>query len=346
MSVTIYEIAERAGVSSSTVARILRGDVKGVQKRSADKAAEILRLSKELGYQRDWRARALSRGKTRTIGLLYSNPMWIFEDPMNEIAVSFTESLQRQQYNLMLIPTTCQEHWRELVFGGAVDGLALLLQAPEGIEDALGKSGLPVLVLGDKFPHNVPYVVPDDVAGAYSATRHLLALGHERLVYFVCDSVRDHVSVGEREQGYLQAIAEAGPHVRGEVWKFSNEEAVDRLLDRQRPTAMLAYCQIEALAIAHAAWAHGLSIPQELSLVAFNDILVTKYMTPPLTVVKYDWEEMGRRGAEMLLKRIESPAASHGAITESHEENIVLPPRLIVRGTTAPPPRKQNSPFL
>jgi LacI family transcriptional regulator len=74
MAVTIDEIAERAGVSASTVARVLRGDVKGVQERSARKAREILRISEELGYRPNWRARALSRGKTHTIGLLYSNP--------------------------------------------------------------------------------------------------------------------------------------------------------------------------------------------------------------------------------------------------------------------------------
>ena len=102
MPASIGDIARKAGVSHFTVARVLRGDVKCAQKRSAAKSAEILRLSEELGYKPDWRTRAFSRRKTQTIGMLYSNPNWIFEDPMNEIAVSFTEALQKHNYDLGL----------------------------------------------------------------------------------------------------------------------------------------------------------------------------------------------------------------------------------------------------
>lgn len=333
MSASINDIARKAGVSNSTVARVLRGDVKGAQKRSAAKSAEILRLSEELGYQPDWRARALSRRKTQTIGLLYSNPNWIFEDPMNEIAVSFTESLQKHNYDLRLIPANSEDHWKELVFGGAVDGLAMLLHIPAGTEDAIWKSGLPTILLGDKLGDDVPHVVPDDVAGAYLATRHLLGLGHKHIVFYIDESIRPHVSVDEREQGFKQAIEEAGASVQGDVWRIGTDEAIDRLLDRNRPTAMLGYCHVEALRITHAAWAHGLSIPTDLSLIAFNDMMITRCMTPPLTVVGFDLKEMGHRGAEMLVRRIEQP--DRGKL-----ENVVLRQRLVIRGTTASPAKR------
>ncbi|TWU28357.1 LacI family DNA-binding transcriptional regulator [Bythopirellula polymerisocia] len=330
MSATLNDIARKAGVSHSTVARVLRGDVKGAQKRSAEKSAEILRLSEELGYQPDWRARALSRRKTQTIGLLYSNPNWIFEDPMNEIAVSFTESLQKHNYDLRLIPANSEDHWKELVFGGAVDGLAMLLHIPEGTEEAISKSGLPTILLGDKLDDDVPHVVPDDVGGAYAATRHLIGLGHKHIVFYIDESIRPHVSVREREQGFRQAIEEAGDSVRGEVWNISTDEAIGRLLDSKRPTAMLGYCHVEALQITHAAWTHGISIPTDLSLIAFNDMMITRCMTPPLSVVGFDMKEMGHRGAEMLVQRIEHPRSVD-------LENIVLRQKLVIRGTTAPP---------
>ncbi|MEM8944366.1 MAG: LacI family DNA-binding transcriptional regulator [Planctomycetota bacterium] len=331
LSATINDIAQKAGVSVSTVARVLRGDVKGAQKRSAEKAAEILRLSRELGYKPDWRARALSRGKTHTIGLLYSNPKWIFEDPMNEIAVSFTQSLQQHNYDLRLIPATSEEHWKDLVFGSAVDGLAMLQNIPKGTEDAIWKSGLPTILLNDKLNAEVPHVAPDDIGGAYSATRHLIGLGHKKIAFYVDETIRDHFSVQEREQGFREAIDEAGDSVEGDVWlRISSEDAINRLLARHRPTAMLAYCHVEALKITNAAWAHGLAIPTDLSLVAFNDMMMTKYMTPALTVVGYDLEDMGHRGAEMLVKRIGEPG-------EAALENVVLRPRLVIRGTTAPP---------
>ncbi|QEG36430.1 LacI family DNA-binding transcriptional regulator [Bythopirellula goksoeyrii] len=330
MPVSINDIARKAGVSHSTVARVLRGDVKGAQKRSAEKSAEILRLSAELGYQPDWRARALSRRKTQTIGLLYSNPSWIFEDPMNEIAVSFTESLQQHNYDLRLIPANSQEHWKELIYGGAVDGLAMLLHIPEGTEDAIWKSGLPTILLGDKLGDEVPHVVPDDVGGAYSATRHLIGLGHKSIAFYIDESIRFHVSVDERRQGFNRAIEEAGDCVRGETWQIGSDEAIDRLLTHDRPTALLGYCHVEALKITHAAWAHGLSIPTDLSLIAFNDIMMTRHMTPPLSVVGYDMKEMGHRGAEMLVRCIEKPASKK-------LQNVVLRQKLIIRGTTAPP---------
>lgn len=330
MSATISDIARKAGVSNSTVARVLRGDVKGAQKRSAEKAAEILRLSEEMGYQPDWRARALSRGKTHTIGLLYSNPNWIFEDPMNEIAVSFTQSLQQHNYDLRLIPATSGEHWKELVFGGAVDGLAMLQHIPEGTEDAIWKSGLPTILLNEKIEADVPHVVPDDIGGAYAATRHLIGLGHKRIVFYIDETILHHFSVLDRELGFRQAINEASDAVQGDVWlRLSSDEAINRLLSTDGPTAMLCYCQVEALKVINAAWAHGIAVPTDLSIVAFNDMMMTNYMTPPLTVVGYDLSGMGHRGAEMLVNQIENP-------DQEPMENVVFRPKLTIRGTTSP----------
>ena len=105
---------------------------------------------------------------------------------------------------------------------------------------------------------------------------------------------------------------------------------MDRLLGPDPPTAMIGYCHVEAIRITHAAWASGLAIPTDLSLVAFNDMTALSYMTPPLTVVGYDTTEMGRRGAELLVRQIESPNGGPS-------EDVVIRERLIIRGSTAPP---------
>ena len=326
----IDQIAKRVGVSTSTVARVLRGDVKGAQQRSIEKSREILRISEELGYQPNWRARVLSRGKTHTIGLLYSNPMWIFEDPMNDIAISFTESLQKQNYDLRLIPANDQGHWKELVLGGAVDGIAMLLHTPENAREAIERSGLPAVILGDKLDLPVPHVLPDDESGGYMAARHLIGLGHKRIVFYVAESIRPHMSVDERRRGYERAMREAGLEEQNTQWQCSTDEAMARLLSPNAPTAMIGYCHVEALRITHAAWAHGLSIPADLSFVAFNDMTMVEHMTPPLTVVGFDTTEMGRIGAELLLKQIESP-------DDPPPEDVLVRERLIVRSTTATP---------
>jgi DNA-binding LacI/PurR family transcriptional regulator len=334
MSVTIELIAKRAGVSPSTVARALRGDVKGAQQRSSQKVDEIRRISEELGYRPNWRARALSRGSTRTVGLLYSNPMWIYEDPMNEIAVSFTEYLQSLEYDLRLIPVSEDEHWKELVYGGAVDAVAFLLSIPDGAEELVGNRDVPVVLIGAKSESDdAPYVIPDDLAGGYLATRHLIGLGHKRIIYYVCDTIREHYSVEDRRIGYERAMREAGLTDQISTWHFGIDEAMARLLAPDRPTAMVGYCHVEALRVTHGAWSQGLVIPTDLSLITFNDMSMTQYMTPPLTVVRFDTAEIGRLGAKMLVDRIRQGP-------QAQIENAVVRQRVVVRGTTAPPSKR------
>ncbi|TWT47717.1 LacI family DNA-binding transcriptional regulator [Botrimarina hoheduenensis] len=333
MSVSIDEIAERAGVSSSTVARVLRGDVKGAHRKSAKRAQEILRISEELGYRPNWRARAFSRGKTHTIGLLYSDPMWIFEDPMNEIAISFTQSLQELNYDLRLIPVTPSSDWKGLVYGNGVDGLAFLQHVPESTEEVIRDGRLPVMLLNDQF-EGAPSIGTDDASGGYLATRHLIGLGHKRIVFYIADTIREHVSVTQRRSGYERAMREAGLADQIAFWRSDIDEAIGRLLAPEPPTAIVAYCHVEALLITHAAWSHGLAIPTDLSLVAFNDMAITKYMTPPLTVVGFETAEMGRLGAQQLIARINDP--------EAPLENLVLRQRLVIRSTTAPPSSKNR----
>src|SRR3972149_4920323 len=119
MSVTIYEIAERAGVSSSTVARILRGDVQGARRRSAATAQRIRRLAREMGYRPNVRARAFSRGRTHGIGLLYTDDAWIFEGVNTEVVNSLVRSLQREGYHLVFCPVDQSGSWGEIGRGGA-----------------------------------------------------------------------------------------------------------------------------------------------------------------------------------------------------------------------------------
>lgn len=332
MAATIEQIAERAGVSTSTVARVLRGDVKGAHQRSAQRAKEILRISEELGYQPSWRARAFSRGKTNTIGLLYSEAIWIFEDPSNEIAIGFTEALQEKNYNLRLIPVSDSSNWKELVYGHAVDGLVYSHHVPELARDAIKDSGLPAVLLNEKDA-DISYVAPDDVAGGYMATRHLLGLGHKKIAMYRAERIRPHFSVEERQEGYEQAMREAGLAHEIQAWNFSTDQAIQRLMSGDAPTALVCYCHVEALHITRAAWTHGLAIPTDLSLIAFNDLELTQYMTPPLSVVGIDTADIGRRGAELLLQQIESSEVLP-------LQKVVLPEHLRIRGTTAPPSSK------
>jgi LacI family transcriptional regulator len=341
MSVTIYEIAERAGVSSSTVARILRGDVKESHRRSVETAKRIRRLASEMGYRPNLRARAFSRGRTHGIGLLYTDDAWIFEGMNTHVVNSLVRALQRAGYHLVFAPIDETGSWEEIVLGGQIDGGVVFQALPAEVCAAVRDRQLPIVLLGDNSDPTVSQVVVDDFGGAYSATKHLLGLGHTRIMIFVHGSVKPHCSVAERLAGYRAAMAEAGLETY-ECLQQPEEEAISRLTrPGNRPTAVVCYSNLEATLIVHAMWQFGVSIPGELSVVGFNDDFSVRYMTPPLTTVGFDAARIGELGAQLVLQELQS--ADRAGDGENHRQPSVLTikPKLNVRGSTGPCPQRE-----
>jgi LacI family transcriptional regulator len=329
MSVTIYEIAERAGVSSSTVARILRGEIKESHRRSAETAQRIRHLAREMGYHTNLRARAFSRGRTHGIGLLYTDDAWIFEGMNTEVVSSLVRALQRAACHLVFAPIDSSGAWEEIVLGGQIDGGVVFQSLPNDVCATLRERKLPLVLLGDNSDPALSQVVVDDFAGAYAATKHLLGLGHEQILFFVHHTVKPHCSIHERLTGYRQAMTEAGLTPR-ECVQVPEEDAIDILVRGEpRPTAIVCYSNLESTLIVHAMWQYGVSVPGELSVVGFNDLFATRYMTPPLTTVGYDAAKIGELGAELVLKAIDSPEAGKPVV-------LTVKPKLMVRGSTGP----------
>jgi DNA-binding LacI/PurR family transcriptional regulator len=328
MSVTIYQIAERAGVSSSTVARILRGDGGGARRRSAETAQRIRRIAVEMGYRPNLRARAFSRGRTHGIGLLYTDDAWIFEGVNTEVVSSLVRSLQREGYHLVFAPIDKGGGWEEIVLGGQIDGGVVFQPLPPEIAEALRDQHLPQVLLGDDSDSSVSQVVVDDFGGAYAATKHLLGLGHRRVLLFVHESVKPHCSIAERQNGYRAAMTEAGLETC-ECMHISEAEALDMLVrGDDRPTAVVCYSDLESTLLVHGMWQYGVAIPGDVSIVGFNDIFATRYMTPPLTTIGFDAGKIGQLGAQLVLREIGSASIEPTVLT--------VKPRLIVRGSTGP----------
>ena len=329
MPVTIYEIASRAGVSSSTVARVLRGDVKGASRGSAKKIAHIRGLAAEMGYQANWRARAFSRCKTHAVGLFHTHTAWICEGTMGEIAGAFTGAMHDLGYHVVIIPYDGQGQWQELLKDGRLDGVAVSHYITDDARQALVDSGLPRVLLMDKA-EDWSCTHTDDVGGAYTATKHLIELGHRSIGMYLHDSIRQHFSVDDRHAGYERAMAEAGLAGQTRFWHLAEDRLGEVLLGPDRPTAVLCYCHVEAMAIYQFAWQHGISIPGDLSVIAFNELQASRYMTPPLTVMGFNTTHIGRVGADMLVRQIEA--------TEPVEpEHVEQASTLIARQSTAPP---------
>jgi DNA-binding LacI/PurR family transcriptional regulator len=330
MSVTIYEIAEKAGVSSSTVARVLRGDVKGSSQGSAAKVARIRGLAKEMGYRRNWRARAFSRCRTHAVGLFHTHSAWICEGTMGEVAGGFTDAMHEQGYHVVVVPYDKKGDWRELLRDGRFDGIAVSHFLPNDAIKVIDEIGLPRVLLMDKTVPDWSCAVTEDEAGAYAATKHLIDLGHRRIGFYLHDSIREHYSVEDRHAGYQRAMIEASLGEEVRFWHASEDELPGILVhDSQPPTAVVCYCHVEAMAVYLTAWQHGLRIPDDLSVVGFNDLQSTRYMTPPLTTMGFGTRHIGRLGADLLVRQIESD--------DAEVERVFVRQSLVERSSTAPP---------
>lgn len=338
MSVTIYDIARQAGVSSSTVARVLRGDTKGGRKDSAVRAAHIRRIAGELGYRPNLRARAFSERRTKGVGLLYTDDRWVFEGVNDRVMQGLVEELRKHGHHLLLVPIDDRGEWEEVVLGGHIDGCVTFQYLPDQVRRSIRKAELPCVLLGDNSDPDMSRIVVDDHGGAYSAARHLISLGHQRIGLFVHRDVKPHCSIDERRKGFEAAVADHS--VAGEFWHSSEADVVDVLLRRSnRPTGLICYSDLEATLITHAVWQYGLKIPQDLSLVGFNNKFSTEYMTPPLTTVGFDANQIGEIGAQLIVRGLEGEALNGGA----EKKVIQIKTKLIVRGSTAEPWSSGNS---
>jgi LacI family transcriptional regulator len=332
---TIREIADLAGVSIATVSRVLNGrdDV-------ADETREaVRRVIDEHGYTANRHARGLSAGRTGLIGVLV--PL-VYPVYFSAILAGATEALYEQDMRVVLSPTQ-HEHAREvslldrLMHGGATDGALIILpgESSEELERALG-TGYPFVVVDPLLPleESIPSVSAAHMSGADQAMRHLLALGHRRIGAIT--GPPGWLATEDRRRGYRAALAAAGIPFDPELEVEANfeisegEEAAAALLDlRNPPTAVFAFNDNIAIGTMRAARARGLRVPENLSIVGFDDVEHATIVTPRLTTVRQPLAEMGRTAVSLLVRLLERQS-----VETLHLE---LATRLVVRESTAPP---------
>jgi LacI family transcriptional regulator, galactose operon repressor len=329
---TIADVAARAGVGASTVSRVLNdGQVSGPAR------ARVLAAMNDLSYRPQASARALASGSTGTIGMVipfFTHPSAvervrgvlaaIDETPFELVLCNVADPAQRDEYLGRRAPLDRS------------DGLLIVSLGPRADEaDALLASGAPVVLVDAHHPR-LPRVVIDDVLGGEMATRHLLELGHERIA-FVGDTTDPRwgfVASRLRLTGYRDALAAAGVPVRRELQRFGphGRRVAHRLTTElfclpEPPTAIFAASDTQALGVLEAADYAGVSVPDDLSVVGFDDLEVAPYVG--LTTVAQPLYESGWRGLQRLL------AVIAGDDDGPLEERLEL--ELKVRRTTAPP---------
>ncbi|MCC7445989.1 MAG: LacI family DNA-binding transcriptional regulator [Anaerolineae bacterium] len=331
--VTIKDVAREAGVSYSTVSRVLNNQ----PHIHPDKRQRVLDAAARLGYVVNLQARGLVGGRTQTIGLLLHE---LSAPYMGLVVQGIDEELAAAAYELILQTTHRHRHKETLLVNtvsrGMIDGLLLLLPLElESYLDVLRDRQFPYVVIDHQgFDDFSPTVSADNVQGAYTATKYLIELGHRR-IGFVAGRF-DTSSGTDRLAAYKAALTDAGlPFDPDLVQPGAYEQhggylAANALLDLpQPPTALFCANDASAFGAYEAIRNRGLRIPQELSVIGFDDIPQAALVHPPLTTIQQPLVEIGRRAARLLLHYIAQP--------DYPVEHIVMPTRLIVRESCQSP---------
>jgi LacI family transcriptional regulator, galactose operon repressor len=335
-SATIADVAARAGVGVATVSRVLNGRA---NVRPATRA-RVLDAIEALNYRPSLTARNLSLRKTHVIGVVV--PFFTSPSAVERVRGVAT-ALASSPYDLMLFDIESEDR-REHAFqlfdrGDRSDGLLMISLIPPDHEvERLRAARLPCVLVDAPHPA-LPSVVIDDVRGGELATSHLIELGHRR-IGFLGDKSPDafrFASSRDRTRGYEHALAHAGIELRPEYVRegtpshhIARSTAIDLLRLPQRPTAVFAASDTQALGVIEAARILGIRVPDELSVVGFDDIEIAAHIG--LTTVRQPLFESGRRGTELLLQMLGGAAQQLG---DEHTEQLAV--ELVVRSTTAAP---------
>jgi LacI family transcriptional regulator len=340
---TLVEVARLAGVSTATVGRVLkaRGYV------SAEARARIEAVLETTGYRPNAMARGLRQQRSYTIGhvvtAVTANPFFVnvahgaedeaFANGFKTLLFNHNGSIERERAG---IERFIEQRVDAVLFTTAMaaDNVALLM-----------KERVPVVQVERRVTLDAPSVTVDNEVGALQAMEYLVQLGHRRIAFIGgIPNLQDRLVETERESAYRRGLAQAGlmapdDYVRvGEYYSTEDGTGRDgyrhtreflRLPEARRPTAIFATCDILAAGALQAIYEAGMRVPEDISLVGFDDTLALN-LTPALTTVAQPMEELGRRAFGMALDIIDgnrSPAP------------IRLPSQLIVRRSTAAPPR-------
>ncbi len=333
MSATIRDVAQQAGVGLGTVSRVINGS----QSVSEATRQRVLDVIKHLNYVPNPTARRLSLGRTLTIGVIVP----FFTRPAEvERLRGIEHTLLDSGYDLILYNVETPEqrdlYFRDIPRRERVDGVLIVSLTPrDGDVKPFKKANVPIVLVDAHHASlaRLNQVITDDIAGGRAATQHLIELGHRRIAYLsdCLDEPFNFTSSRDRLAGYQQALQAAGIpfrpdyHVQGEHGRVEARRLAAQLLARpDRPTAIFAASDTQAMGVLEAARDTGLRVPDDLSVIGYDDIEIAEYLG--LTTMSQKLYQSGQRGVELLLTTLRDPEAAPVA--------EVLPAELTVRGTT------------
>ena len=315
--VTIKQVAEEAGVSIQTVSRVLnnRPDV------SPGTRQQVQQIIDNLNYQPYAIARGLAIKRTFTLGLITSD----FADYWFAQVVTGAEAeAHKHGYFFMLGNTECnpqdEPKYLRMLTERHVEGILFVrANCPSDMDHLrkLQQSGIPVVSTGFYLPNSeFSFIEVDNLDGGRKATQHLISMDHRQIAMITGPS--DLNSVIERARGYHQALQSAGisPNpgliIQGQSWWHrSGYDAMKDLLSRKLPfTAVFAHNDRLAKGAISALNEAGLKVPQDVSIIGYDDIPEAEFSDPPLTTIRQPMQEVGKAAASLLIKLVEDPNAT------------------------------------
>lgn len=334
--VTLKQIAKELDVSISTVSKSLRNS----PEISEDTRLKVQAFAKLYNYKPNNIALSLKNKKTKTIGIIIPEIVHHFfatvisgiEQVANECGYNVIVCLSDESFDKEVINM-------EMLANGSTDGFIMSLSKEtqqkkdfHHLQEVINQ-GMPV-VLFDRISNDIlcDKVIIDDQLAAYEATNFLISKGLKKIALL---TTVDYVSVGKlRTDGYLNVLHDHGIEVdESLIIRIEDtehcDEKINELLENKSVDAILAVNELFAVTAIKLAMAKGIKIPEDLSVVAFTDGIISKYSTPTITTISQNGIKMGRKAAEMLIKRLELEDEE-----DEHYKTEIIETNLIIREST------------
>jgi LacI family transcriptional regulator len=339
---TIRDVARQAGVSTATVSYVLNGRA-SVMRITDETKERILRAVSDLSYHPNALARGLARKQSNTIAIVMQFPALFsrWSGFTNDLMRGVTDAAIEAGIDVMMhtraIEVTPDETpgsraAKEVaaLTDGRADGALLLRDLDDPLASALSQNGFPAVLMFTRSPDPVQWFIDcDNVCGADMATKHLLEMGHSRIVH-LAGSLHS-APVLDRKEGFIRALREAGiahpqAWVVEEVYPASDFSAAVAPFTRpkgERPTAVFAWSDDVAMHLLQELRGIGLSVPRDVAIVGFDSTVLCDHMDPPLTSVRQPVYDMAKEAVRMLCARI--------AGEPLEERRRLVPPTLDIR---------------
>lgn len=329
---TLRDVAEKAGVTTATVSYILN-DKKPFPDETRQRVMDAIT---ELGYIPNLSARTLTQRSSKLIGIVVpqtEGSRLMFQNNFySEILGSIEFHARQNGYHIIISATDANESYLRLARERNLDGIIVIGMYPDEFYHQMKESHIPIVLVdsycNDHYYHNIRI---DDAYGSYLATRHVLSKGHRDIAFF-SGQLKENGVMKKRLTGYREALSEFGVGFdqryvfEGRIDYASGIDAAERLLVSRVPaTAVVAAADILAIGAMKGFYERGVRVPDDISVVGFDDLDISQYLTPGLSTIHQEISQKGEKAVELLINNIKEPNLT--------KQEQILPVKLIERGS-------------